>query len=164
MAKPKEGNEVSPAQETKTEKKAAVVVAEKKQPISVLNLDTNEDEKLTLILKTYSVNNELPVEQQLKAIQQHVQPATEQVKALVKYAESKSYQDAKNAAMSKGNYLTQGLRTGIVTILSTYPAFADESSKVIFDRWLAGYKAKKPSAITVLEQAKAAQAATEVDF
>lgn len=143
--------------EVKDKNAPAVVVTQKKQPISgILNLETGEEEKFILLVKTFAVNTELAPEDQLEAMKEHVQPVEEQVKALVKYAESKSYQDAKNAELSKGNYLTQQLRTAIVTILSNYVGFGDAGSKEIFDRWLVGYKAGKQSAKTILDQARAA--------
>ena len=155
MAEKKKEEMMSPVQE-KTGKTEVLTIGEKKQPIKVLNLETNEEESIPLVLKTYKLNDKAAVGDQLKALSALVTPESEKVKAFVKFLESKTYQDAKDAALGKGNYLTQQLRTAIVTILSNYPSMQELSAKEVFDRWLQGYKTGKASAKTILDQAKAA--------
>lgn len=155
------------AKETKMEQKeqkSILTVTELKQKQTVLDLDTMTDAEILVVTKKYSIDDKAPIAEQLKVAGTLVTPDSEKVRAFLSYATSKSYQDSKNAALAKGNYLSQQLRSAIVGILANYPAMSDLKSSEIFDRWLTGFKAKKPSAVKILEQAQAAQAGAELDF
>jgi hypothetical protein len=132
----------------------AIVESDVKQPQTVLDLDNNEDAKITVIYKKYVANDKVPVKDQLAAALKLVSPEAEVVKALLAYAQSKSYQDGKNAALTKGNYLTQQLRSTIVGLMQNTPNFAETGAKECFERWMAGYKAKKPAALRLLQDAQ----------
>jgi len=130
---------------------------------SVLNLDTNEDAKITVSSKKY----ELPKYDKAihgseseflaaakAAVLKLVQPESAVVDALLKYATSESYQAGKQAALANGNYLTSDLRSKIVQIMRGNNKFADYSASECFSTWLSGYKEKKPGAIKILTMAQ----------
>ncbi len=130
-------------------------VKELKQKQNVLNLDNLEDSEIEVVTKKYIVPKGMSVDEAMEAIFSIVTPKEKQLQALLKFAESESYQASKAAAMSGGNYLTPQLRTKIVNTLSNIDAFAEMSAKDIFGRWLTGYKEGKPSAKKLLDQVRA---------
>lgn len=151
------------------EEKMSTVLYEIKtgeQKQNVLNLDLGENSEITVTTKTVSWKTakdkdgkdvEPTTAEKLKVLQTLVSPAEKQVEALEKFFASESYRVSKEEALSKGNFLTQNLKSGIVNYLSAaYAQFSDLSAKEIFSRWLTGYKAKNKNAIEVLNRIKAA--------
>lgn len=134
-----------------------IKVTELKQKQSFTNLDTGEDDEIVVTTLKYSVPDGLSVQDALKQMDAIVHPAEERLNALLKYAESKSYQESKAAALAKGNYLTPQLKSKIVQILQATDAFSEVGARDTYARWYAGYKAKKQSAFKVLERARASE-------
>lgn len=126
-----------------------------KQPVTVVNLDTGEEDKVTIVYKRYTVKEPITGDH-LKAAQELVNTPEAQTAALVAYASSQSYQDGKKLTFSKGNYLTPELKRTIVGIMQATPTFADLSAKDCFDRWSKGYTEKKAGALKLLAQAQTA--------
>lgn len=150
--------------EKMTEPKALDLKITKLTPTqSVLNLETNEEEKIVVS----SVRYELPkydsvvhgspeefLNSAMAAAQLLVNPVEKQVDALLYRATQDSYQSGKLAALSAGKYLTQDLRTNIVQIMRGNNAYADMSASDCFVKWKSGYKEQKPGAIKVLTMAQ----------
>lgn len=156
------GNVMTPKAETPAQAAADLyTIQDLKQKQTVLNLDTNDDTEIVVITKKIVWKDGVSVADKMAALQSLVAPEEKQVTALAKFFESDSYQTSKEAALSAGNYLSSQLKSQITGIMGNLPAFADNSAKDNFERWLAGYKAKKASAITLLERAKAALAGSE---
>lgn len=125
-------------------------ITEIKQPITLLNLETGEDEKLICVYNTYTVNEKANPQDVANALSEIVSPLTEQNKALAAYAQAQSYQAGKVRATSAGQYLTPAMRTKIVDFLKMTGKFEDMKSSEVFDRWLVGYKAGKEGAKKIL--------------
>lgn len=145
--------------ETKNE--VAIIATELKQPQTVLDLDKNEDAKITLVYNKYERNEKAPIAAQIAAANKLVSPEEKRVEALCKFATTEAYQAAKAAELAKGNYLTSQLRTKIVGIMQGLDAFAELSAKDCFERWMTGYKDKtnekrRTSALKLLDRARAA--------
>lgn len=144
--------------ETKeTPKTLTILVTEQKLNVPVIDLDTVEEKKVEVIRKLFVIPSGMDEKTAHNEASKLVQPQTEQTKALLNYASSKSYQDSKGAALSKGNFLTSALRSKIVAIMSQHEAYSELSAKDCFERWLTGFKAKKPAAQKFLDMAKASE-------
>ena len=132
-----------------------------KQKQSFLNLDSGEDDEITVTTKKYTVPDGMDVAAAMKQAQTLVQPVERQLAALLKFAESESYQESKNSALTKGNYLTSGIKSKLVQILQTSDTFANMKAKDVFERWYTGYKSadvkKKAAANKVLDRARASE-------
>ena len=140
--------------ETKTVEHA-IEATELKQKQTVINLDTQEETEISLVYSKFSPNPKLPVAAQLAEIAKMVTPDSERILALCAYASSQAYQIAKARELAKGNYLTSQIRSAITGLMGNMVAYAENSAKDNFGRWLAGYKAKKASAVKLLDLAKA---------
>ena len=143
-----------PAEKEK-EKMPTLEVKELKQKQSFLNLDSMEEGEVEVVTKKYIVPKGMTTAEAMEAISQIVAPEEKRLAALLKFAESESYQLSKNAALAGGNYLTPQLRSKIVSTLSNLDIFAEVSAKDIFGRWLTGYKEGKVSAKKLLDQVRA---------
>jgi hypothetical protein len=76
--------------------------------------------------------------------------------ALLGAATSAAYAAAKTAALAKGDYLTPDLRSAIAKFCrNSIPSFAELNAKASYERWLEGFKGKKPGAIKVLQIVRA---------
>lgn len=84
-----------------------------------------------------------------------VQPVAAQIQAFLIKATSDSYQAGKATALAGGDYVTSELKAKIVQVMRGNQNFVDISAKDCFERWKAGYLAKKPGATKVLDTAKA---------
>lgn len=84
-----------------------------------------------------------------------IQPVSAQIAAFLNAATSASYQAGKTAALATGNYLTAELKARIIQVMRGNQAFVELSAKDCFERWKAGFMAKKTGAFKVLETAKA---------
>ena len=140
--------------ETKTVQKPIESV-ELKQTQKVINLDTQEEQDITLVYSKFSPNPATAIALQLAEIGKLVTPDSERVLALCNYASSQAYQVAKAKELAKGNFLTAAIRSAITGLMGNMVAYAENSAKDNFGRWLAGYKAKKVSAVKLLDLAKA---------
>lgn len=141
----------------KKEKELHLIETELKQKQSFLNLQTNEEEDVVVVTKKYSVPTGMATEVAIKEAENLVKPASKRLAALLKFAESESYQESKAAALAKGEYLTPQVKSKIVGIMQTLDAFAEVGARDCFARWFAGYKEKKPSAMKLLERARATE-------
>jgi hypothetical protein len=83
-----------------------------------------------------------------------IQPASARLAAFLNYATSASYQAGKAAALATGNYLSSDLKARIVQVMRGNQSFVDLSAKDCFERWKAGYLAKKAGALKILDVAK----------
>lgn len=137
-----------------------------KQTQKWLNLETGVDDESVEITQTkyaaptysekeYGGTEELFKQELLSAAQLLIQPIDRQIDALLYRATQDSYQAGKEVAMSKGNFLTPDLRGKIVQVMRGSQAFADMSAKEALEYWKAGYMAKKPGALKVLQTAQA---------
>lgn len=84
-----------------------------------------------------------------------IEPVADQIQAFLIKATSDSYQAGKAAALAGGDYVTSDLKAKIVQVMRGNQNFTDISAKDCFERWKAGYLAKKPGATKVLDTAKA---------
>lgn len=139
-----------------------IVITKLEQSPKVLDLTTGAETTVKISQDKYSfatipegVDEETFYKDALSEAASLVGSAKDQAVALLAYATSQSYQDGKVKAMASGNYLTSGLKAQIVQVMRGNQAFVDLSAKECFDRWTAGYIAKKPGAAKVLETAKA---------
>lgn len=130
----------------------------------VLNLDTNEDVKITVESKRYELpkydskihgTKEQFVAAAMKAAQVLVHPVEKQIDALLYRATQESYQAGKAAALATGNYLTQDLRTNIAVIMQANVAYADLKASDCVVKWREGHKAGKAGAAKILAMAQA---------
>lgn len=130
---------------------------------NVLNLETNEEEKIVVSSNRY----ELPKYDDkihgtkdeywtaaMVAAQALVNPAEKQIDALLYRATQDSYQAGKATALSAGKFLTQDLKTNIVQIMRGNNAYADMSASDCFAKWKAGYKEQKAGAVKILTMAQ----------
>ena len=137
------------------EEKRVYEIQETKQSQNVLNLDTNEDSTISIIVKKVVFKANVPLAERLRVMQSLVSPVENQVIALQKFFESSSYADSKEKALAGGNFLTQQIRSAITGIMGNLPQFSENSAKANFERWLAGYKLGKESAKQLLARAVA---------
>ncbi|MGB8840048.1 MAG: hypothetical protein WCC64_03155 [Aliidongia sp.] len=129
--------------------------------VPALNLEVGIEEKVQFKGSAFSVKNpNASVVQDLLVLLGDV-PA--QTSALCAALKSASYQVAKAAAMGD-KYLDSNLRTKIVQIMKGTEQFGALDAKECYDRWVSGYKAKKPGAMKILEQAQAANSVEEYDM
>lgn len=172
MAKQKKETEMTPAVE---EQKpivavAAIEVTDLKPKQTVTDLDTMEDIQILIVYKSYtpSLNKDGSLvageAETLAAAQALVTPAAKQITALLKFATSEAYQEAKRAAFAKGNYLTPELKRMAVSLMSNLDAYSSLSAKDLGERWMTGVREKKPGALKWLERARAILDAEETDF
>jgi hypothetical protein len=89
------------------------------------------------------------------AVQNLVADKTTQLEALLYRATQDSYQNGKAAALSTGEYLTSELKAKIVQVMKSNQAFMELTAKECVDKWKAGFIAKKPGALKILDTAKA---------
>lgn len=154
MATEKESKKMNEKTEVNVQ---ALLVTDLKQSQTVLNLDTLDDGSITLVYKKFDRNEKAPITAQLAAAMKLVGSDEKRVEALLKYATSEEYQNAKTKSLAAGNFLTTQLKSRIVGIMQTLPQFDDVKAADCYARWLAGYKAKKESAIKLLDRAKASE-------
>lgn len=133
-----------------------IEVTELKQKQTFLNLDSGDEDEIVVVTKKYSVPEGMPTEKAIAEMRKVVHPDSEVLTALTTYAASKSYSESKAAALAKGNYLTQEVKSAVVAVLQMNPTFAEMKAKDVFAKWYEGYKAKKPGAIKALDRARAA--------
>lgn len=122
-----------------------------------LNLDTFEDEEVTLEYKEYGLNSKASSKAQYEALDSMVQPESEKAKAYLIFINKREYANAKAKVLASGNYMTPQLKSTITGFMQLVEAYSTLKGSECFDRWLAGYKAKKQSAITFLERARATE-------
>lgn len=154
------------AKEKETQKMAdpnlavpAVESTELKPKQTVLNLDTFVEEDVTLSYPRYSLNKKATVQEQLKELLKLATPEEKRVQALLYGLNNWEYTEAKTRALAADgkNYLTTQLRSKISQVMGQLEAYEALSAKECFERWLAAYKIKKPSAIKLLERIKATE-------
>lgn len=92
-----------------------------------------------------------------KQVSAMVSPISEQCEAFIKYATSQSYQEGKKTALSGGNFLSPELKSKISSYMGNLTAFSELKASERFDKWLAGYKEKKPGAMKILEACTASE-------
>lgn len=137
-----------------------------KQKQKVMDLETgNEGAEIELVYPKYLAPEydatKFPgtAEEFEKAVLENamalVSPISEQIKSFLNYATSAGYQTAKTAALATGNYLSSDLKARIIQVMRGNQAFAELPAKECYDRWKAGFMAKKVGAFKVLETAKA---------
>lgn len=152
-------------EKTMAEQKQAVYeITEMKQKQTVLDLKTNEDAEIVVITKKIVWKAEVTAEQKIRVLHELVSPVEKRVEALEKFFASESYNASKNDALSKGDFLTQALKSKLVQRLQMNPVFEEMGAREIYNRWLKGFQEKKPGAIKVLAEAKAAMEETALDF
>jgi|SRR5712671_6828058 len=144
-----------------------ILVQTLKQSQKVMDLETgDENATIDLVMKKYiapeyDAKTHAPLTEEefnavvLESAAALVQPVGEQIKAFLNKATSDSYQAAKTAALAKGNFLTTDLKARIIMVMRGNQNFADNSAKECFDKWKAGFMAKKAGATKVLDTAKA---------
>lgn len=136
-----------------------------KQVQKVMDLDTgNEGAEITLEYVKYTVptytekefgGTEAEFEQAiLEAASNLVQPVSAQILALTNKATQDEYQNAKATALATGNFLSTDLKGRIVQVMRGNQAYQERTAKECFDLWKAGFMAKKPGAVKVLDIAK----------
>lgn len=157
--------EAGEAETTETENEGPLHIQTVKQPVTVIDLNTGEETKVTIEYNRYSAKSPITLAT-LEAAKELVGNEENQAAAFIAYASSQSYQVGKVAAFSGGNYLTPELKSRIVAIVKQLNTFADVSAKDCYTRWLAGYKAKKTQALQFLADAQAQEERSklEVDF
>lgn len=162
MANEKETKKMATPETAKIEV-PQIFITSLKPKQKVLNLADGAEAEIEVISKKYEApaysEKYGTVEQFEKALFHEaaklVQPVGKQIDAFLKMATAESYQAGKAEALAKGDYLTSELRGKIVQVMRGNQAFVDLSAKDCFDRWMAGYLAKKPGAYKVLDTAKA---------
>lgn len=152
-------NEV--AQLTKSPVITATVLKPKQK---VLNTDTGETVDIEIVQtkytapsyneKEYGGTPELFEAAVYEAARSLMPNKAAELQAFLTAATSASYQSGKLAAMAAGPYLGPDLKAKIVQVMKGNQAFADITASECFDRWLAGFKAKKSGAFDVLTKAK----------
>lgn len=158
---------MTPTNETNgLKKQPEVLVQDLKQVQKVMDLATgSEDATITVVCKRYAApvydekeygGTEAEFEAALfKAATELVQPVSKQIESFLYRATQDSYQAGKTEALAAGNFLTSDLKGRIVQVMRGNQAFVDLTAKECFERWKAGYAAKKAGATKVLETAKA---------
>lgn len=141
-----------------------------KQKQEILNLDSGKEEEITVLQATFIVPDfdanihgslERYEAAKIAAAQSLVQPVSKQADALLKYAASDIYQESKRSALSAGNFMSQDLKSVLVTMLKARPAFKQPNAegkiptaKDVFERWMKGFTAGVPQTKKYLDDAK----------
>lgn len=159
-------NEVrKPGEVGKLLKAVEIVVSDVSQTIKVMDLKTGNEE-FGLVVKqskfaapVYSVEEyggtpELFEEALFAAACQLVSPRPKQIDALLYRATQESYQSGKSAALATGEFCTQDLKQKIVQVMRGNAHYVENSASECFSKWKAGFAAKKPGALKILDLAK----------
>ena len=120
-------------------KPISVKVLKPKQ--TYLDLDTMADAEVQLVYNEYGINPSADFAAVMDAAKALCQPEVEQVKAFIRYANGKAYQDAKTAALAKGNYMSQALRSALTDIMSKIDAFSERKAGENFTYWQEAFTA-----------------------
>jgi hypothetical protein len=162
---PVEMKKQGPTGETKETKKVELIKSTTLKPKQkFVDLDSGEEKEIVVeseryelvpfsgdVAKHFSGDKNAYYHEAFKQASQMVQPVTEQVEAFIKYATSASYQDGKKAALSGGNFLSPELKSKISAYMGNLTAFSELKASERFDKWLSGYKEKKPGAMKILD-------------
>jgi hypothetical protein len=159
MAKGKKENEMVENVEVKPQEKAedfGPAFQEKKvqQNLTVVDLATGEDQTLKYDYITVSLNEKLPPSVVLAEMSKLVSPELKQAKALANFYASEKNGESRKAVLNGGNYLTSALKSTLLDLMRQKADFADLKAADVIARWLTGYRAQKPGAIAMLENAK----------
>lgn len=132
--------------------------------VPALNLELGVEEKVTFKGSAFSVPRpEHHNASTVRDLLDRLGNTNIQIDALCAALKSQSYQVAKATAMGD-KYLDSNLRTRIVTIMKGTEQFGSLTAGECYERWVSGYKLKKPGAMRILEQAQASAATEEYDF
>lgn len=155
----------------KTEKKVELIKSTTLKPKQkFVNLDSGVEEEIIVeseryelvpfsgeVAKHFNGDKNAYWHEAFKQVSAMVSPVSEQVEAFLKYATSSSYQDGKKTALSGGNFLSPELKSKISSYMGNLTAFSELKASERFDKWLAGYKDKKPGAMKILEACTASE-------